>query len=263
MSMSEKFKLSKLNTDLPEFDRLTARAKADPLGLIRHCQRRSKEYDEGVRWIHWCLLISLYSAAMIIEKDEVLIDQLVKLPCFSKRAYQPNRKDVLRLVLLAGLNAPLSGKTYKNICHKASLLKPFIKSEIDPAALLSMIVTCKGLKRLSVHLKKEELEAVPMGEKADVENSGIDKLSHEKRSASSENPTNGLAGSTSKTTDDDAVDLDEVVILEVEMTRNRFRRLTEAPDGSTGVILFEQTAKKSDLKRVVATSVRLDRRHQK
>ena len=255
--MSEKFKLPKLITDLLDFEALTARAQLDPLGLVEHCRRRTKEYDEGVRWLHWCVLMCLYEAARFIIKDEMLIIELLRLPYFADRTYQPNKKEILRLVLLAGLNPPPSGKTYKKVCHEALLLKPFFKDDIESSTLLSMIMAAGGLKGLAEHFLAEDAGKVSQVERNDPRSNALTTADHKKRVDLSELVEKTLIVPEPQQSIEDTSIEDEMYLLEVLMTRKRLDRLVHAAEGSTGFIMFEKHEGDPEARMLIATSVKI------
>ena len=253
--MPEKFKLPKLISDLPDFESLSARAKLDPIGLVEHCRRRSKEYNEGVRWMHWCILVSLYAAARVIEKDQLLIDKLLQLPCFSDQPYQRNSKNVLRLVLLAGLKAPSNGKMYKKVCHEASLLKPFFEDEIDPDALLSMIITSRGLKGLAEHFPARVTEKGHQDEQDDSSTKILTIAHNAKRADPSEQVKNTATVTKIEPSIRSTPPDEEMYLIEVLMTRKRLDRLVNAAEGSKGTIFFEKHEGDPEARMLMATSV--------
>lgn len=258
--MSGKFKLPKLIGKVPEFDDLIARAKSDPITLVEHCRRRSVEYYENVQWMHWCVLVFLYAAALNIAEDVTLIAKLLQLPCFAEQPYQRNIKDVLRLVMLAGLDAPPRGSAYKKVCHEASLLKPFFKDAIDPETLLGRIKASDGMKSLKKnYLGSGDSKKPKVGDDKDVKALKIDGKDCQEAKVSHEGQTKTTKASNDRPTPAEVDDPEEIVILEIEVTRKRLNRLTRSPDRITGTISFETAPGGPDSKRVIATGVVVDR----
>lgn len=275
MQMSQGYKLPKLITDLPNFEDLALRAAADPLGLIDHCMRRSKEYDEGAHWMHWSVLISLYAAALVIDRDPDLIAKLLDHSCFKGSPYRRNGKHVLRLVFLAGQGIATKGRMYKNACHDASMIQPFFKDRIEPVALFSMIEAKRGLRGLAQIIDPSDIDE-PRGadDAAASDGFGDAKQSDDPPSGIYEQRVNAnraphpvkrkiaeqvaVTSKLDNDSDENSAD-DEAIMIKLEITKRRLNRLNRAPAGSTGHIFFERTASDDENGGVKITSLRIDR----
>ena len=190
---------------------------------------------------------------------------------------------MLRLALLVGTDADIKGATYKSACHTASRLQPLFNQDVEPEAVLGFIEAAGGLRRLygdeedsdegqcqsdRNDAEEDEPEAAPSGKGSSQKVTLAipphrlappERQPHSQPGQARARQGRSVVGSDCVNDDFDPLatgDDEEVIILEVAITRAMLRELSNTPVGSRSRLIVEHAESSPKWEHFKATAVK-------